>query len=122
MKRLTLLVCMVLVVAFTGYAQDKKSDDVSSFQTSKAWNKLDSATQNAWLDAMKTGDTGRRMDCFVRVRAPADRGDESFLLDNGFDVRMFAGNVASGHMKAGDVPGVANLPFVDSIKLSTKSK
>ena len=85
MKRLTLLACMVLVVAFSGYAQDKKSDDVSSFQTSKAWGKLDSATQNAWLDAMKTGDTGRRMDCFVRVRAPADQGDESFLLDNGFE-------------------------------------
>ncbi len=94
------------------------ADPIVSFQNSSGWGKLDQPTQEAWLDAMKSGDTKRRLDCFVRVRAPADRGDASFLISNGYDVRMFSGPIATGHMNAEDLPSVANLPFVASVRLS----
>lgn len=99
----------------------KDSDPVAAFQNSRYWKKLDERTQQAWLDAMGANDPERRMDCFVRVRWPADQGDESFLISKGFDVRFFSGTIASGHMKANDMPDVAALPFVDSVKLSTPS-
>lgn len=94
---------------------DNKNSD---FESSRGWAKLGSSLQEAWLDAKRSGDMSRRFDCFVRVRAPADSGDESFLLDNGFVVRLFSGTIASGHLKAQDLPHVANLYFVDSIKLA----
>jgi hypothetical protein len=94
------------------------ADPIATFQNSTAWKKLDGPTQQAWLDAMQSGDTKRRMDCFVRVDAPADRGDVSFLESNGYDVRMFAGPIATGHMNAEDLPNVAGLPFVRSVRLS----
>jgi hypothetical protein len=96
-------------------AQD---DSGADFAQSRAFKKLDADTQQAWQEAMQANDPERRFDCFVRVRAPADRGDQSFLFSAGFVVRMFSGNVASGYMAAKDLPRVARLDFVDSIRLS----
>jgi len=94
------------------------ADIILSFQNSRFWKKLDVNAQKEWLDAMNKGDTDRRFDCFVRVRWPADRGDESFLISKGFNVRFFSGTIATGHMKAKDMPDVAELSFVDKIQLS----
>lgn len=44
----------------------------------------------------------------------------SFLISNGFIVRAVSGPIATGHLKAGDLPSVAALPFVVSVKSSTK--
>jgi hypothetical protein len=109
-------VVFLFCIATAAYSQGTQG--ASSFETSKAWNKLGDSLKTAWLDAKKAGDMSRRFDCFVRVRAPADRGDESFLLDKGYVVRLFSGSVATGHMKAGDLPDVAGLDFVDSINLA----
>jgi len=129
--------CLVVLSASGLYAQGKqKAKDQApqqveqqnneqvpgaqgSFQQSRAWNKLDDRLQAAWLDAMKNEPT-RRLDCFVRVEAPADRGDQSFLISAGYNVRMFSGPIASGNLKAQDLQDVAELPFVQSIRLSTK--
>jgi len=97
-------------------------DTVASFQKSKLWKKLDDRTQKAWLAAMQQNDPDRRIDCFVRVRAPGDRGDESFLISKGYIVHIFSGTIATGHMKVKDLPDVAKLPFVDAIRLSTVGK
>lgn len=100
-------------------AAENADDPVSRFQQSKDWNKLTSSLQQAWLDAMKNGDTKRRLDCFVKVRDLDNiQGDESFLDSQGFDVQMWSGSIARGHMNAGDLPGVAAIPFVDSINLA----
>lgn len=108
----------VAVSSMSQIVRAQSADSSASFETTKAWSKLGDTLQSAWLDAKKSGDMSRRLDCFVRVRAPADNGDQSFLFSNGFVVRQFAGPVASGYMTADDVPDVANLPFVVSIKLA----
>ncbi|MFH0799583.1 MAG: hypothetical protein V2A66_05305 [Pseudomonadota bacterium] len=93
--------------------------DEVSFEQTKDWNKLEPRLQAAWLDAKKSGDMTRRLDCFVRVRERGDKGDESFLFSHGFVVRAFSGPVATGHTTAADLQSVAGLPFVASIKLSS---
>lgn len=110
--------CLAAFSSRTAIAQAKGEGAPAGFKASKAWNKLDAGLQQAWQDAKKAGDMSRRLDCFVRVRAPADEGDQSFLISHGFIVRQFAGTIATGHMKAADLPSVAELPFVDSIKLA----
>lgn len=95
-------------------------DPTSAFQQSSDWGKLGQSLQQAWLDAMKSGDTKRRLECFVRVRALDDRrGDQSFLADQGFYVQMWSGTIARGHMNAEDLPDVAGIPIVDSINLAS---
>ncbi len=94
-------------------------DKISSFQASGEWKKLDSRLQAAWVSAMKNDPT-QRLDCFVRLQAPGDRGDQSFLISKGYNVRIFAGTIASGWLAAQDLPEVARLPFVMSINLATK--
>jgi len=91
-----------------------------AFENSRAWTKLDSRTQQAWLAAKKAGDMGRRLDCFVRVQYPGGQGDEDFLVSAGYVVRVFSGSVATGHLAAGNMQRVAELPFVQTIKLSSK--
>lgn len=86
---------------------------------SVSWAKVDDSLKAAWQDAMKSGNTSQRLDCFVRVQAPFDRGDQSFLISNGFNLRAASGTIASGHLAASDLPQVAGLPFVVSVKLST---
>lgn len=108
------IICLTVFFAQSLYGQNRPD----GFEGSKAWNKLDPGLQKAWLDAKKAGDMGHRLDCFVRVRAPADEGDRSFLENHGYVVRQFAGTIATGHMKAGDLQSVAELPFVDSVRLA----
>ena len=90
------------------------------FEQSREWNKLDPDVQQAYTDAVKGGDTGRRIDCFVRVEAPFDAGDRSFLFSHGYNVRTESGSVTTGYVAAKDLPSVAGLPFVLSIKSATK--
>jgi hypothetical protein len=92
----------------------------AQFQNSRAWNKLGASLQQAWLAAKKAGDMDRSFKAFARVRAPADPGDQDFLQSKGFNVRVWAGSIARGDVKASDLEGVANLPFVDSINLAGK--
>ena len=115
--RASLVVFAVLfMIPVAGYS-DGSAD---SFEGSTAWQKLDSGTQQAWTAAKAAGDMTTRIDCFVRVRAPDDRGDESFLISKGYNARAFAGTIASGYLKAQDLPGVAGLPFVESVKIAKK--
>jgi len=90
------------------------------FDDAKVWEKIDPALQQAYRDAMGAGDRLRRFDCFVRDQNRIDDGDRSFLISKGFNVRTVGGNVASGYLKAQDLPLVARLPFVVSIKLSKR--
>lgn len=92
----------------------------AAFQASKDWNKLDPDVQAAYQGAVSTGDFSVRIDCFVRDSDILTDGDRSFLISNGFNVRTAAGNVATGYLKAGDLPSVASLPFVASIKAARK--
>lgn len=129
--KLVLVIFFVLFIAnallFTSrsYTADTTPNATDSqwpqeFKTEKNWNKLDDALKANWQDAMKTKDSERRMDCFVRVRAPFDEGDNSFLLSRGFAVRSEGGNIVSGHVKAIDLPSVATLDFVDAIRSAKK--
>lgn len=93
----------------------------SAFEQSSEWGKLDDATQQAWKSAMATDPT-QRLDCFVRVNDNSIGSDQSFLLSHGFVVRQFAGSIATGHMQAGAMQDVAKLPFVASIRISSRSK
>lgn len=88
------------------------------FDSADVWSKIDSGLQQAYGDAMAAGDPLRRFDCFVRDQNRIDDGDRSFLISKGFNVRTVGGNVASGYLKAQDLPSVARLPFVVSIRLS----
>lgn len=92
----------------------------TAFERSAAWQKVDPSLQASWKEAMASGDADRRIDAFVRCQQAIDPGDKSFLISNGFIVRAVSGPIATGHLKAGDLPSVAALPFVVSVKLSTK--
>lgn len=98
--------------------QNAQADVIAAFQASPSWNKLDQTTQNAWLSAMTSGDTERRLDCFVRGKEFLDRGDQSFLISNGFNIRASTGYIARGYVSASDLPNVARQPFVATIRLS----
>lgn len=121
MKKIILFAVLVVVaVSFIQISSGFADPQRPPFESTKEWSKLDDATQNAWQAAMKGNDSSRRIDCFVRVRAPFDAGDRSFLFSVGYNVRAVSGNVASGHVAAKDLPNVAALPFVDSIKIAGK--
>lgn len=92
--------------------------EIESFKNSKAWNKVDDSLQTAWINAMSQGNGDMKLECFVRVEPPADEGDRSFLISNGFIVQVFAGNIARGRMKAKDLKSVAELPFVQKVSLA----
>jgi hypothetical protein len=94
------------------------TDEVTDFKNSRAWKKVDDSLKSAWINAMNTGNRDLKLECFVRVEPPADEGDESFLINRGFIVQIFAGNIARGHMKARDLKGVAELPFVQKVSLA----
>jgi hypothetical protein len=117
---LSLLLVALLAASAARLALAQGQGASGDFSASKAFQKLDADTQKAWQDAMQANDPSRRIDCFVRVRAPADRGDQSFLVSNGFVVRMFSGNTASGYLAAKDLPNVARLDFVDAVRIATK--
>ncbi len=90
------------------------------FEPAWAWKKLGANAQQAWLAAKQAGNMEQQMNCFVRVEEPYDDGDRSFLISKEFVVRANAGSIVRGYMKASAAPAVAQLPFVQSIKLSTK--
>lgn len=92
----------------------------TGFEAESCWQKVDPDLQAAWQDAMKSGDSDRRLDVFVRCQEAIDPGDKDFLESHGFVLRAASGPIASGHLKASDLRDVANLPFVASVKLSTK--
>lgn len=124
---ITMIVCIFVVGIGVSalHAQNDKSkatDEITAFQNSREWGKLGPRIKEVWGNAMKSGNTDLKLECFVRVRYPPDQGDESFLISNGFIVQVFAGSIARGHMKASALPDVARQWFVDSIKLSTKTK
>lgn len=99
---------------------DANTSIPSSFELNPAWQKLDERLRAAWKDAMANDDRERRFDVFVRCREAVDEGDQSFLFNHGFVVRAASGSIASGHLKAIDLQSVAELPFVASVRLSTK--
>lgn len=117
-----LIIIFIATVVFshsTVFAQKKPAvakPAVSTFESSRAWKKVSQPVQGKWSAAMKSGNPDQRIDCFVRVRAPAEMGDEAFLQSNGYDVRAFEGTIATGNLKASDLQRVAELPFVDSIR------
>ena len=88
------------------------------FTDADAWEKVDPDLQQAYKDAMTAGDPLRRFDCFVRDQNQIDPGDRDFLQSKGFNVRTVGGNVASGNLKAQDLPSVAGLPFVVKVRFS----
>ena len=117
--RFSIAIAILVIVSFgSAFASPSAPSPANNFQTSSAWKKLDAGTQAAWLAAQQANNPAQRIDCFVRVQAPADQGDESFLFSTGYQVRTFAGPVATGHVQAKDLPNVAALPFVMSIKLA----
>lgn len=120
MRNVLCVVIALVMMAAAGTAYAKSASDAGGFQNSRAWSKLGSSLQQAWLAAKKSGDMSRSFKAFARVRAPADTGDQSFLQSNGFNVRVWAGSIARGDVKASDLEAVANLPFVDSINLAGK--
>jgi hypothetical protein len=98
------------------------NDAIAAFQKSWAWKNVDPALQSAWLDAMQRGAGTTRFQCFVRIKDVMDPGDQSFLIDKGFNVRIFEGNVVRGDVAAKDLQSVAELPFVGSIKLAAPAE
>lgn len=104
-----------------GQAAEQPADQNAlprGFTEQYVWDKVDPELQQAYKDALAAGDPLRRFDCYVRDQNVIDDGDRSFLISKGFNVRTVGGNVASGYMKAQDLPLVANLPFVSKIRLS----
>ncbi|MBT3182858.1 MAG: hypothetical protein HN337_10205 [Deltaproteobacteria bacterium] len=116
MKRIVSISVVAVFLLISSVAISQQKGD---FEQSRAWKKLGTRVQSAWLAAKKTGDMSTRLDCFVRIESPADDGDKSFLISNGFNVMVF-GLITRGHMQVKDLRRVAELPFVQSIKLSTK--
>ena len=95
------------------------AQQAGDFQQSRAWKKLGPRVQAAWLAAKKSGNMSTRLDCFVRIESPADDGDKSFLISNGFNVMVF-GLITRGYTQAKNLQRVAEQPFVQAINLSTK--
>lgn len=92
----------------------------AGFESSPEWGKLGDTLQAAWQAAKVSGDMSQKLECFVRVVAPFDQGDASFLQSNGFNVSTSGGNVVRGHVTAANLQSVAKLPFVKKINLATK--
>ncbi len=120
MKMVNVIGVIVIVLSASGVAAGDQQD-WQSFQQTKEWNKLDQRLQEAWVAAMKAGDAEQRLQCFARIRAPASRGDQSFLVSKGFNVRLFAGTIARGDVAVKDVPRVAQLYFVKKLTLAAPS-
>jgi hypothetical protein len=105
----------------TVWAQSPTPFNVEEFQQSKEWKKVEPRLQEIWLSAVKDNFPDQPgLLCFVRVRAPFDLGDRSFLISRGFSVQVVAGTIARGRLDIKDLPNIASLPFVESIKLATK--
>lgn len=105
-------------VAPTGSAAEAANALPKGFTDADAWEKIDPDLQQAYKEAMTAGDPLRRFDCFVRDQNQIDPGDRDFLQSKGFNVRTVGGNVASGYLKAQDLPSVAGLPFVVKVRFS----
>jgi hypothetical protein len=103
-------------------AKTNAASAAPSFEETKAWNKVGETLQTAWLAAKKSGNMEQRFKCFVRVQAPFNMGDQSFLQSAGFNVQVFSGTVGRGSVSAAQLPRVTNLPFVKKINLSSKKK
>ena len=102
----------------TGAAAEAANALPKGFTDADAGEKIDPDLQQAYKDAMTAGDPLRRFDCFVRDQNQIDPGDRDFLQSKGFNVRTVGGNVASGYLKAQDLPSVAGLPFVVKVRFS----
>lgn len=109
----------LLLFAAAARPQDTTPNFPPEFSTAKIWNKLGDKAKAAWLSEKQSGDMGQRFDCIVRVRSPYDPGDRTFMESHGMVVQVAAGTMVRGHMKAKDVPDVAELPFVAEVNLWT---
>ena len=103
-------------------AKEKHAGVEKSFEKTSAWKKLGSPLQKAWLDAKKSGDMQRMFRCFVRVVSPFDNGDLSFLISKGLVYHTYAGTIVQGDVDASHLRGIAELPFVASIRLAAPVK
>ncbi|MFH1831144.1 MAG: hypothetical protein ABH871_10305 [Pseudomonadota bacterium] len=118
--RISILLIVILVSPMI-LAQSLDTSSSAQFSQSKEWNKVGPRLQELWLSALKQNfPTQDKVLCFVRVRSSFERGDQSFLISSGFSVQVISGSIARGRMYIKDLPSVAGLPFVESIKLATK--
>ena len=116
-SRFFFLVCTFIFIPSIALAQS-----AASFPQSPAWKKLDAPTQQAWTAAFRKGDMSAALQCFVRANEPLRPGDQDFLTSSGFVIRLVANTVASGSVTVANLPSVANLPFVVSIRTAEKKQ
>lgn len=113
---LSFVFVMTMFFCFVAIADDTKP----AFETTKSFSKLDASLQKIWTDAKVSNNFDQRIDCFVRGEQNFDRGDKSFLISAGYNVRMISGPIATGYMNLKDLPDVANLPIIVTIKNASK--
>lgn len=118
---IVVMACLIASSAFILSAEADPQQGPVSFEQTMEWNKIGTQLQQAWLAAKKATDMQRSFSCYARVRAPYTSGDRSFLQSKGFNVRVAAGTIVRGDVTADNLPAVAQLPFVDSIKLAQPS-
>ncbi len=92
------------------------------FEGSQAWQKLDLRFREAWKDATAAGDAGRLFECMIKIEEGDNKDDRAMLSGAGFMPRTFAGTIVTGSVRAGNVPGVARLPFVKAMELAVPLK
>jgi len=112
---LAALLCMPASVAF---ASAKAPKPAAGFDGSPAFAKLDLRSREAWRQAASSGETGTRLECFLKTTHPATKDDEALLRSAGYKVRTIAGTILTGDVAASELPAVAALDFVKAMELA----
>ena len=112
MKKLINIIILSILTVSIAHAQDFE------FQKSPNFSKLDLRARNAWIEAMKAGDTNRKLKCMVKVSERMSQSQKGDLVGAGFEAATIIQTIVTGEAKAGSIPKIAGLGFVQAIELS----
>ncbi|PIU55040.1 MAG: hypothetical protein COS89_08430, partial [Deltaproteobacteria bacterium CG07_land_8_20_14_0_80_38_7] len=72
----------------------------------------------AWLTAYQENDLARSFEIMIKTDGKISDNKNRVLFVNGFMTRSTIGSIATGTVRAGDVPKVAKIEFVKVMELA----
>jgi len=109
-------VLLISGIAMASAGQPKKAEE---FKGTPAYDKLDLRFKQAWEESQgKGGDPDKVLECIIKLSHKPSNDERATLSAAGFNHRTVIGTIATGSVKAGSVPDVARLSFVQVMELA----
>ncbi len=108
----------LLAIFCLGCAAKQASPDISGFETTPGWNKLDGRLKQAWKEAVSKNQLELNLEILIKTNQPISNIQEKNLSNAGFVLRTKIKKINVGLIKVQNLPEVANLKCVIALELA----